>query len=170
MLLVDGCRQLNLGAVLALDGLRAGAELCHRGAERAEVVHHGLVDEDVAVGEEEDALLPPGLPQPPDDLEGGVGLAGAGGHHEQDAVLALGDRLDGPVDGDALVVARLLAARIGVVVLEDDRLFRRRLALSRPGIAAQSSFRGREGVEGQLGFGLAALARAVVEQEGIAVR
>ena len=39
-------------------------------------------------------FLTPGLPQPPDDLERGVGLAGAGGHHEQDAVLPLGDGLD----------------------------------------------------------------------------
>jgi hypothetical protein len=66
-------------------------------AERLEVVGLGLVDQDVAVGEEEDALLHgAGLPQPPDDLKGRVGLARAGRHDEQDAVLALGDRLDRP--------------------------------------------------------------------------
>ena len=81
-------------AVVALDGLGASAELRHRGAERPEVVDHRLVDEDVAVGQEQDALLAPGLPQPPDDLERGVGLAGAGGHDEQDAVLPLGDGFD----------------------------------------------------------------------------
>ena len=100
-LLVERRGEFDLGAVVALDGLRAGAELRHRRAEGAEVVDHRLVDEDVAVGEEEDALLAAGLPQPPDDLEGGVGLAGAGGHDEQDAVLALGDGLDGGVDGVA---------------------------------------------------------------------
>ena len=44
-------------AVVALDGLGAGAELGHRRAEGAEVVDHGLVDQDVAVGQEQDALL-----------------------------------------------------------------------------------------------------------------
>ena len=63
-------------------------DLGHRRAERLEVVGLGLVDEDVAVGEEQDALLDAGLPEPPDDLERGVGLAGAGGHDKQDAVLA----------------------------------------------------------------------------------
>ena len=64
----------------------------------------------------------PGLPQPPDDLERGVGLAGAGRHDEQDAVLALGDGLDRRVDGVDLVVARGLAAAVVVVVLKDDLL------------------------------------------------
>ena len=107
-------RQIDFGAVVALDRLGAGAELRHRRAERPEVVDHRLVDEDVAVGEEQDALLAAGLPQPPDDLERRVGLAGAGRHDEQDAVLALCDRLDGGVDGACLVVARLLAAAVVV--------------------------------------------------------
>ena len=93
--------EFDLGAVLTLDGLGAGAELRHGRAEGPEVVHHGLVDQDVAVGKEKDALLAAGLPQAPDDLKGGVGLAGAGGHDQQDAVLALGDGLDGCVDGIA---------------------------------------------------------------------
>ena len=134
-LLVERRGEFDFGAVLALDGLRAGAELRHGGAEGPEVVDHGLVDEDVAVGEEEDALLASGLPQPPDDLEGGVGLAGAGGHDEQDAVLALGDGLDGGVDGVALVVARLLAAAIVEVVLEDDFFFVRESGPSTRGIS-----------------------------------
>jgi hypothetical protein len=54
-------------------------------------------------------FLGPGLPQPPDDLEGGVGLAGAGGHDQQDALLAAGDGFDRAVDGVELVVARRLA-------------------------------------------------------------
>ena len=135
MLLVDGGRQLHFGAVLALDGLRAGAELCHGGAEGAEVVHHGLVDQDIAVGEEKNAFLAPGFPQAPDDLEGGIGLAGAGGHDQEDAILALGDGFDGLVDGDALVVARLLAAAILEVVLEERFLPVREPGLSRCGIS-----------------------------------
>ena len=109
-----------------LDGLRPRAQLGHRRAERAEVVHHRLVDEDVAVGKEEDAFLAAGLPQPPDDLERGVGLARAGRHDEQDAVLALGDGLDRRIDGIALVVARRLAAAVIEVVLQDDFFFVRR--------------------------------------------
>ncbi len=56
-----------------------------------------------------------GLPQAPDDLEGGVGLAGAGGHDQQDAPLPAGDGLDGAVDGVDLVVARRAAAAVVVV-------------------------------------------------------
>ena len=100
--------------------LAAGAELGHGGAEGAEVVDHGLVDQHVAVGQKQDAFLLPGFPEPPDDLEGGVGLAGTGGHHQQDTILPLGDGLDGGVDGVALVVARLLAAAVVVVGLQDE--------------------------------------------------
>ena len=62
----------------------------------------------------------PDFPQPPDDLEGGVGLAGAGGHDEQDAVLAARNGLDRAVDGDLLVVARRFAGAVVVVFLRDD--------------------------------------------------
>ena len=53
-----------------------------------------------------------GFPQTPDDLEGGVGLAGAGGHDQQQALLAFGDGFDDPVDGFDLVVAGLLAGAV----------------------------------------------------------
>ena len=122
---------LHLGAVLALNGLRTGAELRHGGTEGPKVVDHRLIDKDVAVGEVKNAFLATGLPQAPDDLKRRVGLAGAGGHDEEDAVLALGDGFDGFVDGDALVVARLLAAAVVVVVLEDDCFLRRGQALPR---------------------------------------
>ena len=65
-------------------------------------------------------FLRPGLPQPPDDLEGRVGLAGAGRHDQQNAVLALGDGLDRGVDGVDLIVARRLAAAVVEIILEDD--------------------------------------------------
>jgi hypothetical protein len=93
-----------------LHALGVRAELGHRALERPEVVDHGLVDQDVAIGQEQDALcLGAALPQPPDDLEGGVGLAGAGGHDQQHAVLAARNGLDRAVDGVELVVARRLA-------------------------------------------------------------
>lgn len=53
----------------------AVADLGHRAAEGLEIVDHRLVDEDIAVGEVEDTLPRVGLPQTPDDLEGGAGLA-----------------------------------------------------------------------------------------------
>jgi hypothetical protein len=62
-------------------------DLGHRGAEGLEVVGAGLIHEDVAVGQKEDAFLGLGLPQPPDDLERDEGLARAGSHDEQDAVV-----------------------------------------------------------------------------------
>ncbi len=84
----------------------AMGDLRHRRPEGLEIVGLGLVGEDVAIHEEEDAFLRPGLPKPPDDLEGGGGLAGASGHDQQDAVFSPGDGLDRAVDGDELVVAR----------------------------------------------------------------
>ena len=113
-------------------GVDAARELGHRAAEGAEIVGHRLVDEHVAVGKEQDAPLASRLPQPPDDLEGGVGLARARGHDEQDAVLPLGDGLDRRVDGVHLIVARRLAAAVLEVVLKDDPLGFGRQALPDP--------------------------------------
>ena len=56
-LLVDGSGQLDARAVRRARWSWAGAELGHCRAERPEVVDHRLVDEDVAVGEEQDAFL-----------------------------------------------------------------------------------------------------------------
>ena len=146
-----------------------GAELGHRGAEGAEVVHHGLVDEHVAVGEVEDALLAAGLPQPPDDLKGGVGLAGAGRHDQQDAVLAFGDGFDGRVDGVALVVARRLAAAVVEVVLKDDLLCCRAPGPSRRDTAPRGQSGDGKASSGRLVSILALCAGAVVEDEAVAV-
>ena len=107
---------------VALNGLGARGELGHRSAEGAEVVHHGLVDQHIAVGEEQDALPASRLPQPPDDLEGDVGLARTGGHDQQDTVPPLGDGLDRGADGVDLVVARHLAASVLVILLKDHLL------------------------------------------------
>jgi hypothetical protein len=74
--------------------LAFGRELRHRGAERTEIIHHGLVDKHVAVGKIEDALLAARLPEPPNDLKRRVGLARAGRHDQQHADLALGDGFD----------------------------------------------------------------------------
>ena len=85
----------------------------------------GLVGEDVAVGEEQDARaavrfaaqVPAAVEQLPGDLEGDEGLARAGGQRQQDAVAASGDGLQHALDGDVLVVAAL---EIAAPVLEGD--------------------------------------------------
>ena len=98
----------------------AVADLVHHFAERCEVLLHGLVHQDVAVGQKQDAFAGLGFPQAPDDLKSRVGLAGAGRHDQQHALLPLRDRFDCAIDGDALVVARLLAAAVGVERLLDQ--------------------------------------------------
>jgi hypothetical protein len=82
---------------------------------------NSIIPGHVAVGEKEDAFLPAGLPRPPDNLKRGVRLAGAGGHDQEDSVLALGDGFDRGVDGIGLIVARALAAAIFKIILQDDR-------------------------------------------------
>ena len=144
-------------------------DLGHRRAERLEVVRLGLVDQDVAVGEEQDALLDPGLPEPPDNLERGVGLAGARRHDNQNAILSVGDCLDRAVDGVELVVTGRLAGAVVVVALGDDRQPIRRdllpLAVSLP-----EFIRRRERVEGEFLLDLRVGPRAVVEEKPVAVR
>ncbi len=93
-------------------------DLVHHLAKWGEVLLHGLIDQDIAVDQEQDALLGFALPQPPNDLESGVGLAGAGGHDQQHALLPLGDHFNCTVDRHALVIARLAAAAVGM-----ERLF-----------------------------------------------
>lgn len=58
----DGGDEVHRGAVVALDGLRFRGQLGHRRTERPEVVDHRLVDQDVPVGQEQDAFLALGLP------------------------------------------------------------------------------------------------------------
>ena len=50
-----------------------------------------------------------------DDLESGISLARTCCHHQEDAVLATGDSLDDPVDGDALIITRREAVAIAIV-------------------------------------------------------
>ncbi len=88
-------------------------------AEGGEGLVLGVVDQDVAVGQEEDSgwrcspvRFQPARPELPADLKGDEGFAGAGGHGEQDAAIARRGRFDRPVDGDFLVVAQALAAEV----------------------------------------------------------
>ena len=99
-------------------------DFSHRAAERLEVVDSGLIDEDVPVGKEQDALLQPSLPQSPDDLESRVRLPGSGRHDQQHSVLSQRDGLDRAVDGVELVVPGRLATAVRMEVVRDDLLRR----------------------------------------------
>ncbi len=83
---------------------RAVGDLGHSLTERLEVVGLGLVGQDVAVHQEQNAFLGAGSPQTPDDLKGGVGFARTRGHDQQDAGLAAGNGLYRAIDGDELVI------------------------------------------------------------------
>ncbi len=50
--------------------------------------------------------------KPPDDLESGVGFAGAGCHDQQHALLAVGYGFNGTVDGFNLVIAGFFTASV----------------------------------------------------------
>ena len=90
-------------------GVAKGCEgLCHR-----------IVDQDVAIGEIQNAgstvlacAIPAGVPKFPADLKRHDRFASARSHCEQDARFALRDGLHGSVNGDLLVVARGLAAEV----------------------------------------------------------
>ena len=165
---LEGAGQIPRRAGCAFDGPGVRRELRHCRAERPEVVDHGLVDQHIAIGQKQDALLATGLPQPPDDLERGIGLAGAGRHDQQDAVVPLGDGLHGRVDGGDLVVPRDLAAVVEIV-LEDDGFDLGRQTL--PGAIACPQLAGRrESVKAEGGLPLGTRARSVVEEEPVAVR
>ena len=111
----------------------------------------------------------PDFPEPPDDLKGGVGLAGAGGHDEQYASFASGHRFDDPVDGLDLVIAGLFARAVGVIGLDDQRLglvVNAAIAF----VMVPNGWGWRELVEEELGFDLLIrVGHLVVAGEGVAI-
>src|SRR5262245_50710455 len=80
--LVDGGGDVHATAVIAFDSFGSSAELGHSRTERAEVVNHRLVNQHIAVGQKQDALLLPGFPKPPNNLESCVGLPGTRSHYQ----------------------------------------------------------------------------------------
>ncbi len=139
----------------------------HGRAEGGEVVLFGLIDEDVAIGEKQDPFFGAGFPESPDDLEGGEGFAGAGGHDEDEAIAALGDRFERLVDGVDLVVAGQFAAAVAVVVLGDQVGAIVGDAFVQAVFAPELGGAGEFG-EGDFGFGLVGVG-GVVEDEAVAV-
>src|SRR5262249_42508783 len=165
---IDGGGEVDGLPVLALDSVSAGRKLRHCRAERPEVVHHRLIDQHVAIGEKQDAFFTARLPQPPDDLEGGVCLAGAGCHDQQNSVAARGNGLNRRVDRIDLVVARTFAATVVEIILKHDLLGLVGQAFPRA-IAPPKLGRGRECVEAQGRLGRTPFSGAIVKHEPIAV-
>ena len=97
-------------------------DFCHDRAEGLEIIDEGLVDEDVSIRQKEYTLDHAGLPKAPDNLKGGVGLAGTRRHDEQHSPFTAGDRFYRAVDRLDLVVAWLFAGRVIVVGLDDQFL------------------------------------------------
>ncbi len=83
---------------------------------------HSLTDQNITIGQKQNALPGLGFPQTPDDLKGGEGFTGAGCHDQQNALLALRNRLGGAVDGKQLVVTRGFIAAVAVIILRDQRM------------------------------------------------
>ena len=79
-------------------------------AEGGEHSGHRVVDQEVAVGEEQDlgttiltTAVPAAVPQLPADLESDAGLAGTCGERGQNAFLPEQNRLDDALNGDCLL-------------------------------------------------------------------
>jgi hypothetical protein len=98
-------------------------DLRHDRAKRLEIVYESLIGENVSVHEEEGAFGLLGLPEPPDDLEGGVGFSCAGSHYQEEAVLPFSDGLENTVDRFDLVVTGLFPVGVLVVWLKDEFFF-----------------------------------------------
>ena len=120
--LVDGKIHLPPVADLAswLSWMRALSKGC-------EILVLRIVDEDVAIRQIKDfgptwfsPAVPQGVPQLPANLKGNHSLAGAGRHRDQNPSLPSEDRLDHPIDGDLLVVAKVF---FGLVVAGSKELF-----------------------------------------------
>ena len=81
-------------------------EFDHVVFERCEIAMHGLVDQIVAIREEQHALFQSAFPEAPDKLKRHIRFARAGRADDENLPLALEDGLSGLVDNDALIIAR----------------------------------------------------------------
>lgn len=92
-----------------------------------EVAHHGLVHQDIAVGQKENAFFGTAFEQAPDDLEKRYKFCPClWKHDQQHAVLTSGNGFERAVDGMQLVVARhTVAVALVVSKAVDTGLLRR---------------------------------------------
>lgn len=127
-----------------------------------------MIDQNIAIGQKEDALPGLRLPESPDNLKGGEGLAGARGHDQQEALLPLGNGFDGLVDGDELVVTGSFVAAVAVVVLGDDGVL---LAVKTAMGSPHAPERCRIGkfIQGQLPLNRSILGDLVVEEKAVSI-
>ena len=101
------------GAFIVLGHIDLVGDLFQRG----KILLNGLIHQNVPVGQIEDLALHAALQHPVHDLEGGIGLAGAGGHHQKNPLLPPGNGIHRAVDGDTLVIAGRVGVLAGVVRL-----------------------------------------------------
>ena len=92
--------------------------------QRGEVLLDGLIHQNIAVRQIEHLALHAAFQEPIDDLKGGVGLSGSGGHHQQKSLLPLGNGVHRPIDGDPLVVPGRISILAGIVGLVNGRFLR----------------------------------------------
>ena len=125
----------------------------HRVLEVAEVTPDSLVNQRGAVGQKEDAFFQAALPKTVDDLESGVGLTCARRHDEEVAFVAFvrGNRFDGAVNGDLLVVAGYAACSVSVVFLSHHRFGGIGDSFVRL-VFVPEHFRARKSVQGEFSF------------------
>ena len=90
-----------------------------RSLKRRELVVFGVVDEDIAVGQRQDArtaiiagAVPARRPELPTDLKRHDGFAATRRHRQKNPRAALSDRLDRAVDGGFLVIAGGLGTEV----------------------------------------------------------
>ena len=80
----DGLIQRQMNFIGRIDC--ASADFCHRIAKGLEVVIFGLIDQDIAVRQKQNAFFTFRFPSAPDNLKGGIGFTGAGRHHQQNTI------------------------------------------------------------------------------------
>ena len=90
-------------------------DLAHDFFERFEVLRHGLVNQDIAVGEIKDFLFCLRFMQTMYYLKCSICLACAGSHHYQHTFLSFGYGLDGSVDCYPLIITWLMRIGIGII-------------------------------------------------------
>ena len=83
--------------------------------ERLEIAVYGLIDENIAVRQIENLTDLGSLSQAMNDLKSRKSLSRSRCHNEQDAILTSRNSFKRTIDGDALIVARMIAAVLLVI-------------------------------------------------------
>jgi hypothetical protein len=137
--------------------------------EMLEITFSRLVNQCSSIRQKQDAFLRSTFPQSVNDLKRRVGFARPRCHDEDKAILSFGNRFDGSIDGNLLIIAWFSARPIEKIVLGDDFLsFGRRDAFVF--FVFFPEFFGRWKIfHCQFCFNIIARCRSVVEQKTVAI-